>query len=595
MRQQSNPTTTSATLRLVEKSLDVVAGSKAAAIYARYSTDQQDPRSLGDQESLCRKHAARLGLHVVSRVYADAEKTSRTLHGRDDFWLMIEAAKASQFRTIIVECTDRLSREGESLFGMYRRLQHLGVEIESVTEGRITREMIAIRALTGELYMKDLSNKVRRTMTKRTEDGLIQFRPPYGYRFAGGTKTIEIVPEQARIIVRIFEEYVAGLSPRTIAARLNLEQIPSPSGKAWTHQTILGGLRRHLGNRRLGVLGNPLYVGRLQFGATKGSLDPDTGKRCARPATEEMTVREMPELRIVSDELWQAAHDVADGRAVAQGNGGGRGPVLARNTSPLKELVLCQVCGGRMILTGGGSAAARFRCSAAHNGAQCEHSKTYDVKRVQAAVVEHLKDRFSDPAAVEAYWQGYVETWNGEADEARKSLTKIDKRLADIEAALMRLATGLAEGSLPPEIVKAKAAPLLPERDSLRERREHAQAEIKVVSLHPKAFAGCREFIGKLPDDLDELDLEGRLAFRNLVGAVVVHRTEARAPYLIETKFRPEVLTGLNLTPEARTTFSQMLKEQGVSSDCIPADKGPLYCRTAISISLGAWRERRAA
>jgi hypothetical protein len=38
----------------------------------------------------------------------------------------------------------------------------------------------------------------------------------------------EIDPEAARIIRRIFEEYVAGRSPRAIAADLNREGVPSP-------------------------------------------------------------------------------------------------------------------------------------------------------------------------------------------------------------------------------------------------------------------------------------------------------------------------------------------------------------------------------
>ena len=47
-------------------------------------------------------------------------------------------------------------------------------------------------------------------------------------------------PEQAAIIVRIYEEFVDGRSPREIAARLNAEGVPSPSGGRWSASSING-------------------------------------------------------------------------------------------------------------------------------------------------------------------------------------------------------------------------------------------------------------------------------------------------------------------------------------------------------------------
>ena len=44
---------------------------------------------------------------------------------------------------------------------------------------------------------------------------------------------------EAKIVRRVFREFAAGASPRTIARRLNGEGVPGPSGKKlWTDSTI---------------------------------------------------------------------------------------------------------------------------------------------------------------------------------------------------------------------------------------------------------------------------------------------------------------------------------------------------------------------
>jgi len=102
---------------------------------------------------------------------------------------------------------------------------------------------------------------------------------------------------------RIFAEYATGKSPRRIAADLNAEHIPSPRGGQWNASTING----HRG-RRNGILQNELYTGKLVHNRVRMLRDPETGKRISRinPETEWVRV-ETPELRIISDKLWNEA------------------------------------------------------------------------------------------------------------------------------------------------------------------------------------------------------------------------------------------------------------------------------------------------
>ena len=59
--------------------------------------------------------------------------------------------------------------------------------------------------------------------------------------------------------------------------------------------------------RRSGILHNELYIGVLVYNRMTFTKDPDTGKRQSRmnPSNQWQTVQ-VPALRIISDELWQA-------------------------------------------------------------------------------------------------------------------------------------------------------------------------------------------------------------------------------------------------------------------------------------------------
>ena len=50
----------------------------------------------------------------------------------------------------------------------------------------------------------------------------------------------KINKRQAWIVNRIFKDYAAGTSPRTLARQLNAENIPGPFSKAWGPGTIHG-------------------------------------------------------------------------------------------------------------------------------------------------------------------------------------------------------------------------------------------------------------------------------------------------------------------------------------------------------------------
>ena len=98
------------------------------AIYARYSSDHQDERSIEDQIRLCRERACAIGGNVVG-TYTDYAISGAHLKSRPDASRLLRDAQDDCFDAILTEALDRLSRDQEDVAGLYKRLRFASVKI----------------------------------------------------------------------------------------------------------------------------------------------------------------------------------------------------------------------------------------------------------------------------------------------------------------------------------------------------------------------------------------------------------------------------------------------------------------------------------
>jgi DNA invertase Pin-like site-specific DNA recombinase len=278
-----------------------------AAIYARYSSDQQSAASIPDQVRLCRERAAQLG-HDVVEVFSDYAISASTLRNRPGMMALMEAARQGQFDLVFAEALDRVSRDQEDVAGIFKRLTHADVGLFTLSEGLINELHVGLKGTMNALFLKDLAQKTKRGQRGRVEAGKIPGGNSYGYtmirRIAEDGSLIRgersVHPEQANVIRRIFAAYADGISPRAIAAALNREGIPSPRGGLWNASTINGSRQR-----RNGILNNELYLGRITYNRQRFVKDPDTGKRVSRLNPENLWVtKDVDGLRLIDDETW---------------------------------------------------------------------------------------------------------------------------------------------------------------------------------------------------------------------------------------------------------------------------------------------------
>jgi len=176
---------------------------------------------------------------------------------------------------------------------LFDRLRFRGILLATRKEGVVTPLYIGMIGTIKAEQLSATSDETRDALVGRHAMGKNPGGSAYGYEkrieHDGNGERIrglqQMVPNEAAVVVRIFEDYAAGLSPFAITRRLNADGIPSPrSGKAsrhplgkaaaWTPNTLTGNAARGTG-----ILNNPLYVGRRPYGKQTYRKNPETGKR----------------------------------------------------------------------------------------------------------------------------------------------------------------------------------------------------------------------------------------------------------------------------------------------------------------------------
>ncbi len=143
-----------------------------------------------------------------------APRSGGSFLGGDGLLGLMDSAREHAFDVVVVEASDRLSRDMEDLAGIHKRLSFLGIEIRAVHEGVVNTVLVGPRGLDGQLYREDNAHKVRRGKAGRVGQGLNAGGLTYGYSSVPRDRGKRMIVEaEAEIVRRIFREYVDGRPP----------------------------------------------------------------------------------------------------------------------------------------------------------------------------------------------------------------------------------------------------------------------------------------------------------------------------------------------------------------------------------------------
>jgi DNA invertase Pin-like site-specific DNA recombinase len=487
------------------------------AIYARFSSDLQDARSITDQLALAREHAARQGWLVVGE-FTDAAISGASMANRPGLRDLMRTAEARCFDVVLTESLDRLSRDLADSAALHRQLAYWGVRIVTLADGDVTKILVAVKGLLGSLFLDDLAQKTRRGQVGRVRAGRIPGGRCYGYDVAHdgedrGKRTIN--EAEAAIVRRIFAEYVGGSSPLAIVKELNREAVPAPRGGSWSASTLNGSRQR-----QNGILSNSLYVGRLTYNRQHFVKDPANGRRQARKndRSQWMTA-EMPELAIIETQTWEAAQ--ARRRTI-------NAAPLTHRRGPkrlLSGLLKCGACGASFIVV----TKDHVACSAYRNKRTCDNKRTIRMGEIEQRVLTALKRHLLAPDAVATAVEAYRVERQRLSKERTRDRNALEREISEVGRHIDRMIASIKDG-VDPKLLVSELNNAQAKREAL-ERQLRLSDHPDVAVLHPQAAAAYRQKVVHLQEALargDAAALEAVALVRGMVCEIRVTPARGR-------------------------------------------------------------------
>ena len=277
------------------------------AAYCRVSTEKEAQiDSLEKQIEFFNEFTKKNGYELY-KLYADEGISGKQIKHRKQFQQMMIDAKAKKFDKVVVKDVSRFARNTVDLLQSVRELKSYGVQVDFLNNGEVMEGGSEfILTILGAMAQQESAN-----MSKRVKFGkditAKKGRVPnlvFGYdKIPDERYTLKINEEEAKIVKEIFESYVyKGIGTTKIAWNLNDRGIRTKKTKSkWVQTSIVR------------MLKNPIYTGRV---TNKKSEVTDfiTGTRKELPE-EEWIVVERPEMRIISDELFNKAQELLEQRS----------------------------------------------------------------------------------------------------------------------------------------------------------------------------------------------------------------------------------------------------------------------------------------
>lgn len=477
-----------------------------AAIYARYSSDNQREESIDAQVRAINEYARKNG-HTIVRIYTD-EARSATTDNRPQFLQMMKESATGMFNAVIVHKLDRFSRDRYDSAFYKRQLKKNGVKLISVLENLddSPESIILESVLEGmaEYYSANLSREVMKGMKETAyqckHNGGIA---PLGYDVLPD-KSYGINTHEAEIVRMIFHMYVEGVSYRKMTEILN--------GKGY--KTKLG--RNFVNNSIHEILVNEKYKGVYVFNRVPKLVNGKRNNHVVKPDEEIIRIENgIP--AIVSKELWDEVKKIMTKR--------GRNPAAnsAKENYLLSGLIICGKCGCGM--TGTRKFAGRnkslylsYECSGRKRKHICD-MKAVGKDLVERIVIKQLEKGIFSEKAILKLSEKLAEHALHMTKQISKNIHDYNSELRGIERQIENLLNAIANGMFH-QSMKEKLDLLESQKNTLIVRIEEAKIQ---MSINSPSKESIRAYLEKDADIKNKSPEDQKRIIQTYVKKVVVH------------------------------------------------------------------------
>ena len=218
------------------------------AAYCRVSTDDEEQLTSYEAQQVYYTDKIMSNPEwTMVDVFADRGITGTSARKRPEFLRMIRLCRQKKVDIVLTKSISRFARNTVDCLKYIRALRELGIAIIFEKENINTLEadseiLITMLGAFAQAESESMSANIVWGKRQAMRDGKVtlQYRRLYGYR-KGADGNPEIIPEQAEVVRRIYDQYLAGASLRQIKTSLEADNIPQPEYSAeWTLDVIKG-------------------------------------------------------------------------------------------------------------------------------------------------------------------------------------------------------------------------------------------------------------------------------------------------------------------------------------------------------------------
>jgi len=511
-----------------------------AAVYARKSTEQNgvadDMRSVARQIEHAKAYAAKKGWIVVDQhVYTDDGISGAEFVKRPGFIRLMNAlSPRPPFQVLIMSEESRLGREQIETAYALKQITDAGVRVffyledrERTLDNAMDKVMLSLTNFAAEMEREKARQRTYDAMVRKAKALQVTGGKVYGYdnvEVLGplGTRASvsrQINPEQAAVVGRIFELYASGVGMLTIAHRLNDEGVKPPRGRGWAPSGIREMLHRSL------------YRGEVVWNRSQKIIRGGTKKQRKRPESEWLTLP-APELRIVSDDLWQRVKAHLDARAALFPRSESTKQLIGRprhqdeSAYLLVGFVRCAACGGPVGTESrahGSNGSRRlipyYACldNRRRGNAICGNRVALRQDILDTTILDSIKETLDPDILERAVAKAAAKLTRAHSRHASRR-TQVQRELQDVQRKLDRLLDALADDSLPAEEIKARITAEKVRKTALEAELAKLGHVAQVVSLDPARLKQTlRERVNDVTGLLGRHTAQGRQMLRKIL------------------------------------------------------------------------------
>ena len=216
------------------------------AAYCRVSTDSEE--QLTSYEAQRTYYTDKIMSNpewTMAGLFADEGITGTSAQKRPEFLRMICQCRQKKIDLILTKSVSRFARNTVDSLKYVRILKELGIAVffeeQNINTLDADNEMLlTIHSAFSQAESETMSSRVKWGKREAMREGkaIIQYNRLYGYRRGDNNKP-EIIPEQAEVVRRIYQQYLTGASLRMIQDTLEGEQVLNVAGKPeWSLNVI---------------------------------------------------------------------------------------------------------------------------------------------------------------------------------------------------------------------------------------------------------------------------------------------------------------------------------------------------------------------